>query len=312
MTRLKEHIGEILQATLSVVLIIVVIAQAGLGSMLEKLTEVKLAIFLGGLGVVLVQTVIAAVRWHLILTGLEIFVTRSISTRAYLGSMFFNQLLPASFGGDVFKFLRVRRIGCRRAQAFVAVLCERVFSVLAIVLMVAPALIILAKRNQHNVFDLSITLILGIVVAIILALHIERLPQRLQHWQVIQPVVSVTGILKAQLKNVRFSLGVIALSLLIQSMTVMYVVVMVLSLESGSDAYTAAAMVPFIFLAASLPVSLAGWGIREGAMVYGLSFANVSSSTALAVSIVLGLHLFLVGLLGGAVWLYERHGLEIN
>lgn len=51
-----------------------------------------------------------------------------------------------------------------------------------------------------------------------------------------------------------------------------------------------------------IPISIAGWGVREGAMVVGLGLVGVSSSTALSVSLLFGGVLVVVGLLGGLIW----------
>jgi glycosyltransferase 2 family protein len=58
---------------------------------------------------------------------------------------------------------------------------------------------------------------------------------------------------------------------------------------------------------AMVPVSIAGWGVREGAMVYGLGLANVPREAALIVSIVVGLSLAAIGLAGGVVWLMQNN-----
>lgn len=304
-----EHIGRVLQAVVSVALISIVITQAGFSSILEKMKEVEPALFGLGFCAVLTQTVLAAIRWHMILHHLEIFLTRVVCIRAYFCSMFFNQLLPASLGGDLFKFLRVHNKGHRKAKALVAVLSERLFSILSIILMAVPALVISVMGGYENVLYLGLILIVFTIGAIALTLSMARLPDDGRFRRIARPIISVAEVLKMHIRDMRLSIAAIGLSILIQTMTVIYVVVMVQSMEVAASPFVVAAMVPFIFLVASLPISLAGWGIREGAMVYGLGLANVSGSTALVVSIVLGLHLLLVGLLGGVVWLYERHAL---
>ena len=59
-------------------------------------------------------------------------------------------------------------------------------------------------------------------------------------------------------------------------------------------------------LISTLPISLAGWGVREGAMVAALTFVGVETSEALALSILFGLTLLVVSLLGAIFWLIKR------
>jgi uncharacterized membrane protein YbhN (UPF0104 family) len=56
-------------------------------------------------------------------------------------------------------------------------------------------------------------------------------------------------------------------------------------------------------LVSMAPISLAGWGVREGAMIVGLGLAGIVPADALAVSVAYGLLQLALGLLGGALWL---------
>jgi uncharacterized membrane protein YbhN (UPF0104 family) len=58
-------------------------------------------------------------------------------------------------------------------------------------------------------------------------------------------------------------------------------------------------------LMAMVPVSIAGWGVREGIMIYGLGLAKAPPEAALIASILVGLSLATVGLLGGLIWLMQ-------
>ena len=52
-----------------------------------------------------------------------------------------------------------------------------------------------------------------------------------------------------------------------------------------------------------MPVSIAGWGLREGVMVIGMSYISVPPEYALIVSIMFGIALLLVGIVGGGIWI---------
>ena len=58
-----------------------------------------------------------------------------------------------------------------------------------------------------------------------------------------------------------------------------------------------------VILVAAIPVSIAGWGLREGAMVLAFSLAGSAASDALIVSILLGAANFAIGLFGGIAWI---------
>jgi len=68
--------------------------------------------------------------------------------------------------------------------------------------------------------------------------------------------------------------------------------------------FSAALLVtPTIMLVSVIPISFAGWGVREGAMILGLGVLGIPEPDAFAVSVAFGLLQLIVGLPGGALWL---------
>jgi uncharacterized membrane protein YbhN (UPF0104 family) len=61
---------------------------------------------------------------------------------------------------------------------------------------------------------------------------------------------------------------------------------------------------PALFLS-MMPISISGWGIREGATVKMLAIVGISSSDALCISIIFGLSLLAISLPGGIIWLFS-------
>jgi uncharacterized membrane protein YbhN (UPF0104 family) len=62
-------------------------------------------------------------------------------------------------------------------------------------------------------------------------------------------------------------------------------------------------LVPFPLLLSLLPISVGGWGVREGAMVVAFALVGVSTETTLAVSVLFGLILLVWSIPGGFILL---------
>src|SRR5262249_1096520 len=60
---------------------------------------------------------------------------------------------------------------------------------------------------------------------------------------------------------------------------------------------------PPVMLASAIPVSVAGWGVREGAMVVAFGFARVPAADAFAISVLFGLLAIVMSLPGVVFWL---------
>ena len=69
-------------------------------------------------------------------------------------------------------------------------------------------------------------------------------------------------------------------------------------------------LMPLIVLLTILPISIAGWGVREGAMIMLLGLVGMPSEQALALSILVGIVALISGLPGGLIWLIENYGQE--
>ena len=69
-------------------------------------------------------------------------------------------------------------------------------------------------------------------------------------------------------------------------------------------------LLPLVLLMSLLPVSIAGWGVRETAMVGALSFVAVAETDALLLSVLFGLIVMVIGLPGGFLWLLRPSKVE--
>ena len=66
---------------------------------------------------------------------------------------------------------------------------------------------------------------------------------------------------------------------------------------------SAFALIPPILLIMTAPISIAGWGVRESAMVVAFSYAGLPQGDGLLVAALFGLATFTLGIVGGGVWM---------
>jgi len=64
-------------------------------------------------------------------------------------------------------------------------------------------------------------------------------------------------------------------------------------------------LTPPIILIAMMPISIAGWGVREATMMVAFGYAGLARTDGMVVSILFGLVYFIVGGLGGLVWIFS-------
>jgi hypothetical protein len=74
-------------------------------------------------------------------------------------------------------------------------------------------------------------------------------------------------------------------------------------------------VVPVVYLTSALPFSFAGWGVREGTMVYMFQTLGIEATAALALSLTYGLVQLLIAVVGLILWWQEKqrfNNCEIN
>ena len=71
-------------------------------------------------------------------------------------------------------------------------------------------------------------------------------------------------------------------------------------------------IVPVVTLFTLIPISIAGWGVRESVMIIGLGYLNVPPEEALALSILYGLLMAMIALPGGFIWLFIKQFIKTN
>jgi uncharacterized membrane protein YbhN (UPF0104 family) len=84
-----------------------------------------------------------------------------------------------------------------------------------------------------------------------------------------------------------------------------YVIASTLGITIGP--VTMAAVMSLVTLVVILPISIAGWGVREVSFVALLGLLGVEREAALLLSVEVGLLTMLVSLPGAVLWLLARH-----
>ena len=258
-----------LKLALSALLIWYLASRIDLAGAWARAREMDPSMLLLAVALLLLQGVIGASRWWLTLRVIGGDLPWRRTLGFYFIGLFFNQVLPSSVGGDPVRVYHAYRAGLGLDKAINGVMLERVSMVLALVLMVTALQPALAERLGEGavlwVFPLlSLAGIAGVVVMMLL----DRMPPALRRWRVVRGL----GHLAADGRRVFLS-PVNAL----------------LVLSSGALGHA--------------NLSIAGWGVREGAMVTALGFVGVAAEGALVLSVPLGLLAILTSLPGGLVFL---------
>jgi hypothetical protein len=95
------------------------------------------------------------------------------------------------------------------------------------------------------------------------------------------------------------------LSLLVHVLTVVIAWCVVRSIAAPVLFGQVFQLVPPVMLITMMPISIAGWGVREATMGLAFGYAGLLANEGVNVSLLFGAVSFLVGAFGGLVWIFS-------
>lgn len=247
--------------------------------------------------------VLSAFRWQRVLATLDVGAPLPRLTRHYLASLFVGNFLPSTVGGDV---LRVTRLGAETgdsAAPFASVVLERLSGWI-----VLPALTFtgLAINPTLRHLDRATALALSIGVATLVALGAvlvaaahPRVGARLsgaEGWRRFTGAIHL-GVDRFRRRPV-LALEVIGAGVVYQLSVLVYVFLasQALGLHVGFTAILA--FFPAVAIVQTLPVTIGGLGVREGALFLFLHPLGVTSDQAISLGVLIYACTLIVSLVG--------------
>lgn len=291
----------LVKAAISVTLIGLVLAQSGLGAVTSALAALPAWSIAAALACMLGQIPLAGWRWWRICRGLGHDLPLGAVQRAFAVGIFFNQVLPSSVGGDVVRVWLLRRHGLNVGEAGLAVLIDRLSGLAALAAIALGGLAWLPALAGSEAMIPSLAAGLAAIPAafVLLALLAPRLTALAARTRAVAfPAALAMGIRRLTVSP-RDRWPVLAASLAMHGMTVVAAWVLARGMGLPIALIDLGVVMPPVLLLTILPVSVAGWGIREGGLVVGLGAFGIASGDALALGLALGLGTLITGLPGG-------------
>lgn len=249
------------------------------------------------------STTVSAYRWQLIMRNLDFGQSFSFYWRSYFKAMFFNQGLPTSIGGDALRVLDVAGQGFRKRDALYGVMLDRIAGLAALLVLNLVAYAFDPDLLPDPIYHLTLLLVVGGVAAVAGVSSLRYLP-----WLDAWPGLSVVRTLSERLRQAFRAdrLLLLASSLLIPLLAMLSFFATGRALGLRYDLVTYFVIVPPAIILTIIPISLAGWGVREGALVALFSLIGADRATILAMSILYGLMQIVVSLPGFVIYLGGR------
>jgi uncharacterized protein (TIRG00374 family) len=227
----------------------------------------------------------------------------------HLVGIFYSQFLPTSVGGDVVKGYYLSRKRVDRVKVISTALVDRLIGLSSngvlglFALMQAPEVL-----DKFGIASGVVTLIcLGVVGGILVGYGVlffiqqwvSHLPQLLHtiidvlSHQARQPMIVMLAVLISLIHFLGWTFSVWLLALAVPITNISY--------------FTVLLLLAVVNVAQFVPLSINGWGIREGALVVLLGLYDVSPESAVLLSSLIALSSLMLAVVGGCIVLGDYH-----
>ena len=250
------------------------------------------------------QTALSAWRWRLTATRLGVPLGFGHALREYYLASFLNQILPGGVMGDAARAWRHGRLpGTASAAAWQAVVIERGSGQLALLLVViasvlaSPTVQAVPARLAEAVDARGLPWVGTLAALVLVATALARRAR-----EVLRSLARALGL--ALLARAVLLRQLLASLLIVASYVAVWLCCMRM-IGLVTPPAQAAALVPWVLLAMAIPLSVGGWGIREGAAALVWQAAGLDAAEGVAASVCYGLVVLLSTLPGAFV--LQRH-----
>lgn len=255
---------------------------------------------------------LGGLRWWLLLRHVKVrppFVR--ILPSYYLG-LFFNNILPTGMGGDVVRALHLNMSGLSVRALAASTIVDRVIGMLVVLIVGATCLLLapdIPILKDGQIYLIAFVLISVAGTAFLLSpwfgTLLALLQKRYGHTRIRRGLLDIARLCYSYKTSLRLISFAAVISLAMQSMVIYVYYLLSRGVGIELSMITYFAIIPIVFLAASLPISIGGLGVREGVLVGLLITMSVDKQLAISLSL-LYLAILWLSTAPGAVVLLNR------
>ena len=221
-----------------------------------------------------------ALRWHYLNKTLHIKQSKKNIYYATFYGFALNQILPTSIGGDGYRVYILKQLKNKIMNSIYAVTLDRFFGLYFLVLITMLASFYLGKINDLFLFVSLAIFFIFVISFIIFLINI----------QVKNKVVNFFFKLNHDLNSIIFSknnLSIVIFSIISKFFNIL-IFLFTLYLLNFDITFDKILIIPLILFFGSLPISFAGWGLREAVSIYLFSFLYIDINQSFTVSFMFG------------------------
>ncbi|MCL4385184.1 MAG: flippase-like domain-containing protein [Actinobacteria bacterium] len=253
---------------------------------------------------------ITAYRWQTLLKTQNVNLSILSLTSSTLIGQFFNNFLPTSIGGDVYRaYDVVKKSDFPMSSSISVIVVERLSGIIASAVFAAAALFLgfTAIGGKSIIIPIVIFLAVSIIIFfLILNPNIFGLNKVAKKIKFLEKILSrLRNVYNTFLTFKKYKWTLV--KVIFYSLTLQFAVIINYWLASKAlgiplDLTAFIFIVPVVSIIAMLPISLGGIGVREGSLVFLMVSLGAQNAKAAMCSLLLFAMLLIIGIAGGLIY----------
>lgn len=309
----KSQLGLLLRVAVTLLLFAILFKSISWSTLWATLLHADRVTLFVGLLVGALGIVISSVQWQRLLKAERITMRLLRLTRLYLVGIAFSHFLPTGMGGDAVKAFYVGREAGNAAGSVSGVVMSRITGFFGMLLIALPVLAI--WFSQFTPIVRLWFLLLGLLVGGMIggAIYLTSFVAKISELRLVKKyalaqrtfatVIRVGDAIRMSIRRPRFLAVATLLGMLFWVTGCLNYYSYALALHIQVPLYFYFVAIPFVSLLTFLPISINGFGVREGAFVYIFSTVHVALATSLLLAFLMDAQVLLFGVVGGYFYL---------
>lgn len=258
---------------------------------------------------------ITAVRWKALLSTQKVRLDTGTLTVTVLIGYFFNNFLPTSIGGDVFRtYDASKKANIPLSTSASVIIVERFSGVVSAVTYAVAALFLgfTAIGNQSVIIPIVIFFVITVILAFLIinpsVFRLDKISNKFKFMLKLRRKLS--NVYKTLMSFKKYKLVLIkalVFSFLLQFAVILnyYLAARALGIDLTLTAFIF--IVPVVSTITMIPISIGGIGIRENSLVFIMVAMGIANEKAFLCSLLILFMLILIGMVGGVAYIVRPY-----
>jgi len=286
--KIKKTLLILAKISISGLLIYLTLKSIGTSEFVSGIIQANPAYVIAGAVVFLVSYLIGATQWWLILKSNNIKIAWSRALSFYFIGLFFNNFLPSSLGGDVFRMIDIKQHGADSSAAVSTVFLDRFAGlfVMSGMAMLASPVIFLNQQisRQLQIFLICLPLVWILIFFVLfnkkLADFFFNIIDKFIPGKIKESIRKIHHNIYEFGRNPAFAVKILGIALCVQLCRITTIYLLSRSIGFHATPIYFLIFIPLIAIAAAAPISLGGLGVREKLGVFLFSTVTVDGQPA--------------------------------